>query len=202
MKAGQRGLQFACLDEMWRFAQCVSTSGLAPKGLETPQAILVALQMGAEVGLSPMASLQNIAVINGRPAVWGDAMLAICRGSGLFDESAFEEVWTGSGEDRACTCTVRRLPQGKPIIRSFSLKQAKSAKLDGRDTWKMYPDRMLQMRARSFALRDTFADVLRGFRSVEEVQDEPAVAPAPKNAARSNLDDLAAKLGTVEVVSG
>lgn len=167
---GNRGMQLASLEDAWRFASYLSRSGLAPKGLEKPEAILIAIQMGAEIGLPPMAALQNIAVINGRPAVWGDAMLAVCRSSGVFDEAAFEE--TISPDGKTASCTVRRYPHGNPVTRTFSMDDAKAASLAGKSgPWSQYPTRMLQMRARSWALRDAFSDVLRGLLAVEEARD-------------------------------
>lgn len=203
---GSRGLQLTTLDEMWRFAQAVAVSGLAPKGLERPETIFIALEMGAEVGLPPMAALQNIAVINGRPSLWGDAMLAVCRSSGVFDEGAFDEqvVEKPNGAIEA-TCTVRRLPNGKPVVRSFTLAEAKAAGLAGKQgPWSQYPRRMLQLRARSWALRDGFADVLRGFRAAEEEADlatvvatpEPPLAIPRDRPAASRLDQLMARLAT------
>ena len=53
------------IDEAIRLAKIMAASGLMPKSIETPEAVFVAMQMGAEIGLSPMASVQNIAVING-----------------------------------------------------------------------------------------------------------------------------------------
>lgn len=168
---GERGLSLRSLDDMWRFANYLSRSGLAPKGIETPEAILIAVQMGLELGLTPMAALQNIAVINGRPAVWGDAQLAVCRASAAWMESGFKEEWAGEGDDLHCAVTVQR-KGGNPCVRTFSVRDAKTANLWGKQgPWSQYPKRMLQMRARSYALRDTFGDVLRGFHSVEEVRD-------------------------------
>lgn len=193
--AGPRGLQLSSLDEMWRFAQAVAKSGLAPKGIEHPEAILVALQMGAEVGLTPMASLQNIAVINGRPAIWGDAMSGVCRASGVFDEGAFDEFIEGDGDARKAVCVVRRLPNGKPVRREFTVGMAKKAGLLGKSgPWSSYPERMLQMRARSWALRDCFADFLRGLRIVEEEQEAAMPAVAVRASAPASLDDLTARL--------
>lgn len=167
-----RGVTFNDMGDLWRFATAVANSGLAPKGIEKPEAIVVAIQMGLEIGLSPMASLQNIAVINGRPSLWGDAMLAVCRSSGVFDESAFEETVDGEGQNRKATCTVRRLPNGKPYVSTFSMADAKQAGLQGKaGPWTQYPDRMLKMRARGYALRDTFGDFLRGMYTAEEVRD-------------------------------
>lgn len=171
-RMSQRGVSFSNVADLWNFAKMVANSGLAPKGMEKPEAITVAIQMGLEIGLSPMASLQNIAVINGRPSLWGDAMLAVCRNSGAFDEAAFEETINGEGQARKAVCVVRRLPNGKPCRSEFSMDDAKRAGLQGKaGPWTQYPDRMLKMRARGFALRDTFGDFLRGMYSAEEVRD-------------------------------
>lgn len=80
-----RGIQLRTMDELAKFASTVASSGLAPKGVSTPQQIFVAVQMGLEVGLSPMAALQSIAVINGRPSIYGDAALALVRSSEVYD---------------------------------------------------------------------------------------------------------------------
>ena len=189
--ANDRGLRLASLDDMWRFANYVAESRLAPKGIETPAAILIALQMGAELGLTPMASLQNISIINGRPSVWGDAMLGVCQASGAFDFAAFEETVTAADGVWTATCTVRRFPNGKPIVRTFSMNDAKTAGLQGKTgPWQQYPKRMLQMRARSWALRDAFSDLLRGFKCTEEVSDYQTIdeQPAAKNG-RSTLNE-------------
>ena len=58
------------------------------------------------------------------------------------------------------------------VTRTFSAEDAKRAGLAGKSgPWTQYPDRMMQLRARAFALRDTFADKLRGINVREEVQD-------------------------------
>lgn len=189
-----RGVSFGTVADLWNFAGMVAKSGLAPKGMDKPEAITVAIQMGLEIGLSPMASLQNIAVINGRPSLCGDAMLAVCRNSGVFCEESFSEETAGEGDARTATCTVRRAPKGKPYKATFSVADAKRAGLWGKaGPWTQYPDRMLKMRARGFALRDTFGDFLRGMYSIEEVRDGfedvetvreiPSYSSAPNKAA-------------------
>jgi hypothetical protein len=202
MGYGERGVELGTANDAWAFAQKVASSGLAPKGLEKPEAILIAIQMGAELGLPPMASLQNIAVINGRPSIWGDAMLAVCRASELFDEAAFVETVTKdpSGELTA-TCSCRRLPDGQPIIREFSLTDAKTAGLAGKSgPWQQYPKRMLQMRARSWALRDAFTDLLRGLITAEEARDIPATKVEQISKIDQLTDRLASKNDHVEIV--
>ena len=175
---GQRGLVLHDLDAMQRFAQMVLASELAPTAYKrgsTAQQIAnvcVALQYGLELGLSPMQALQGVAVINGKPTVYGDALLGLCYASGLVEEFSVDVA--GTGDTRGAVCTVKRKGVENTIIRAFTIGDAKRAKLWGRaGPWTQYPDRMLQMRARGFALRDAFADVLRGVISAEEAQDYP-----------------------------
>ena len=193
INSGERGLQLRNLDDMWRFAKYACTSGLTPKGVTTPEAAVIALQCGFELGMGPMASLQSIAVINNRPTLFGDAMLAVCRSSGFFDDGAFEESHRGSGDETHNACTVRRLGASKAITRTFSIADAKKASLWGKQgPWSQYPKRMLQMRARSWALRDAFPDVLKGIYCAEEVIDIPPSRPVPSGGSR--VESLAARL--------
>ena len=186
-----RGVQITDIDGLWRFATAVAASGLAPKGITTKEAIFIAIEMGLEVGLPPMAALQNIAVINGRPSIWGDAQLAVCRGTGEVEE--FTEWYeqggkklarnpTTFGDDTAAVCKVKRRGY-EATETAFSVADAKVARLWGKEgPWSQYPGRMLRFRARSFALRDAFGDALKGLRAAEEVMDDPAevnVTPSP-----------------------
>jgi hypothetical protein len=182
---GNRGLVLGDLESLWRFSGYVAASGLAPKGLQTREAIFVAIQLGLEVGMTPMASLQNIAPINGRPSIWGDAQLGIVRSTGELE--AFEEWFEQGGkrlprnpttftDDTLAVCRVKR--RGYPAAETgFSVQDAKTANLWGKEgPWKQYPFRMLKARARSFALRDQFGDALRGMMSAEEAGDiRPAI---------------------------
>jgi len=164
------GLVPTNMDELWRMACMMSKSGMMPKQIQTPEAVAVAVQMGLEVGLSPMAAVQNIAVINGRPSLWGDAQLAVIMGSGKLEY--INEKVVGAGNDMRAECVVKRTGWKQPVIRDFSVEDAKKANLWGKQgPWSQYPKRMLQMRARSFALRDCFPDALRGFKTAEEIID-------------------------------
>jgi hypothetical protein len=162
----------------WRIASAVCRAGMAPKGLDAPEKAMVAIMHGLEVGLTPMNALQSIAVVNGRPTVWGDGAIALARGSGLLEW--MEEKFEGEeGKDAfKAICTVKRKGEPKPVRGEFSIGDAKVSGLwtkrgrDGQPTpWQQYPKRMLQMRARAFALRDGFADVLKGLAIKEEVED-------------------------------
>ncbi len=66
------------LDEAIKMAELMSASEMVPKDYQgKPGNVLVAVQMGAELGLKPVQSLQNIAVVNGRPSIWGDGLRAL-----------------------------------------------------------------------------------------------------------------------------
>ncbi|MCB1048850.1 MAG: hypothetical protein KDC10_16785, partial [Calditrichaeota bacterium] len=72
------------LEEAMKFAGMLAESEIIPKDfIHKPGNVLVAIQWGMELGLQPMQAMQNIAVINGRPALWGDAVIAIVRASPL-----------------------------------------------------------------------------------------------------------------------
>ncbi len=154
------------LAEAMEFAGMMSKSSIVPKDYQNnPGNILVAIQWGMEIGLQPLQSMQSIAVINGRPSIWGDAMLALVRSSGLL-EAINEEV-----TDTKAVCTIKRRGE-QEVVREFSMQDAKQAGLSGKQgPWAQYPKRMLQMRARAFAMRDVFPDVLRGVHVAEEAQD-------------------------------
>lgn len=151
------------------FSKHLADSDLVPKDFQRkPGNCLIALQWGAELGLKPLQAVQSIAVINGRPAMWGDALMALVRSSPVCE-------WIIEEDDgKTATCRVKR--RGEPEqARTFSIDDAKNAGLSGKSgPWTQYPKRMRQLRARAFALRDVFADVLRGMAMAEEAQDIPA----------------------------
>lgn len=171
------------MGEAMQFAEMISRSDMVPKDYKgKPANVMVAIQWGAEIGLAPLQSLQNIAVINGRPSIYGDSMLALVQGSGLLQ--AINESIEGSGDNRVAVCRIQR--KGNEMQeRRFSIVDAKKASLWAKSgPWSQYPERMMQMRARGFALRDLFADVLRGMHIAEEAMDIPAedVTPPSKPA--------------------
>lgn len=168
--------------EALEMAKVMAVSDLVPvqylRATNPVANIAVAIMYGAKFGLDPFQSVNSIAVINGRPAMWGDAVLAIVMDSGLLEDiderKADDSLAAGQG-----SCTVKRKNMPRPTTRTFSMDEANRAGLiersrgsgKGDGPWITYPGRMLQMRARAFALRDLFPDVLRGMRIVEEEND-------------------------------
>ena len=181
---GNRGVELRSFDEMARFCKAVVNSNLAPKTFQSPEAVMVAIQHGMELGLAPMQALQSIAVINGRPVIWGDAALALATA-----HPDFEDI-DETSKDGTAICTVKR--KGRtPVTREFSEADAKKAGLLGKaGPWTQYPKRMLQMRARAFAIRDAFPDALKGVGIREEISDiKPAKAREIKPAEGLVLPD-------------
>lgn len=153
------------------FSNYLADSDLVPKDFKgKPANCLIAMQWGAELGLKPLQALQNLAIINGRPSLWGDAVIALVRGSPLC------EFVLETDDGNTATCRVKR--RGEPEqVRTFSMTDAQAAGLAGKTgPWTQYPKRMRQMRARAFALRDVFPDVLRGLPVAEELMDGPPPA--------------------------
>lgn len=185
---GSHGLQLTTLPEMWRFAEAVIASRLNPKSLDTVEKVFIAIQMGAEVGLPPMAAIQNIAVINNRAAIWGDAMLAIPMSLGLVEDFKEEQIGEKGKDSFGYRCTTKRRGMSTVYTQEFTVEHAKKAGLWSKEgPWQQYPERMLKLRARGFNLRDAYPDALRGMISVEEARDTPA---EPRNVTASMSEDL------------
>ena len=157
-------------EEAYRIAKVLAASDLVPKDYrEKPENCLVAMQWGADVGLPGLQALQNIAVINGRPSIWGDAAKALALNHRECQD--IQEFLTGEGDDLTAVCIAKRKNK-RDVEQRFSVADAKKAGLWGKQgPWQNYPKRMLQMRARGFALRDQFPDALRGLVLAEEAQD-------------------------------
>ncbi len=157
----------ATVKEGMELAAWIAKSDLAPRDYkDKPQNVLIAMQMGLEVGLSPMQAIQSICVVNGRPTIWGDAMLALVQ-----NHPAFESIDENESTAEKGVCVVKRRGM-EPQRREFSVEDAKKAGLFGKQgPWQTAPARMLKLRARAFALRDTFADALRGLQAAEEQRD-------------------------------
>jgi hypothetical protein len=161
----------ATLAEAHEFAGMLAKSDLVPKSYQNkPGDIMIAGAMGARLGLDVFTALAGIAVVNGRPTLYGDAMLAVCQSRPDFEDIA--EMVKGQGDSLEATCTVKRKGRS-PYVATFTAADAKRANLWGKQgPWTAMPQRMCQMRARSFALRGAFADALAGFHAREEIEDD------------------------------
>jgi len=161
-------------EEAYRFANFIAESNVIPKEFQkSPANVMVVVQLGMELGVSPMQSIQSMYVVNGRPSIFGDLPLAIVYRSGLLEQ--IEE----QGDEKSSSCTVKRKGY-PPITRTFSMAEAVRAGLPKRNpTYETYPKRMLQFRSRALALRDAFPDVLKGVWIREEHEEDEATDVTP-----------------------
>lgn len=189
---GPNGLDFQDIAGLWRIAKMIHVAKLFPKGLESPEAICIAIAKGRSVGIiDPFQAVESIAVINGKACLYGDAPLAICRQNPHWQERGFEEYFEQGGEriegnpatwtdeTTSAVCITQRR-HGKPRVTRFSVADAKRAKLWGKEgPWMMYPARMLMFRARGYNLRDNFGDSIKGLsiRELHEVDEERNITP-------------------------
>lgn len=187
------GFSPATLGEAMEFSKMLADSNMVPKAYQNkPGDIMVCVQWGMELGLAPLQAMQNIAVINGKPSVWGDALIAMVQASPVCED--IEEWIEGEGTPNPVAICIAKRKGRKPVTAKFSVDDARRAGLWGKQgPWTQYPQRMLKMRARGFALRDAFPDVLKGMITAEEAQDYPADAkPAEiKDIPRNPLDAIA-----------
>lgn len=176
---GHGAITITGLDEAWRLAGHMAKSTAIPKSLihsnyeQTQANVFVSIQYGAEIGLKPMQAVQNIAVVNGLPSLWGDGMRAVVVASSLCKylregvdrkDPKNHTTWVG-------WCESERTDNGEKLREEFSWDDAVRAGLAGKDTYRQYPQRMLQARARSWCCRGLYPDVLKGIGSAEEQQD-------------------------------
>lgn len=181
----RHGVQLQTIEDLFRFSKAVVAAGLAPKGLEKVESVFIAIQMGMELGISPMAAIQNIGVINGKPKIYGSMPLAMVRASGHLEW--IKETIEGTGDSRKAVCVTKRKGEADPKTSTFSVDDAKKAGLWGKNTWSAYPERMLMYRARGFNLDDNFSDVLKGMASHDMVIDVQSEVVTPR------VKDLTAK---------
>jgi hypothetical protein len=159
-------------DQAIKVAEYVNKSALVPDAYRgKPADIVIAMQYGMELGLSPMQALQSVAVINGKPSIYGDALPAVVMLHPDFEDVDAPEPTGSNPEEWVAPCTVKRRGRA-PVTRTFSTADAKAAGLWKKaGPWTNYPKRMLMMRARAFALRDAFPDRMKGLTTVEEAID-------------------------------
>ena len=143
-------------------------SELIPSSFKNPANAWYAILYGRNMGLSPIYSLCNVAVINGKPSLSAEAMLAVCKRS---PEYGGIEV---KSSDTECEVTLKRMYKNGVVdttTTSFSMADAKKAGLlDAKSQmYQKYPRQMLRARAVALACRYTFGDLLAGTYSPEEI---------------------------------
>ena len=162
------------IEEEYRLASIFSKSAgdMVPKCFNTPEKVMIAWTLCSELGLGRSA-IKDMWVNNGVPNIHSDLPLSLVRASGRmksitevqFDAKGLAICEKNGNMDADCVsavCRSTRADTGETIERSFTLAEAKKASLVSKDNWRYYARRMLQMRARSWTLKDLYTDVLKG----------------------------------------
>lgn len=214
-QANRRGVVINSIDDAARLAQGFASSGMIPEAYKvkknvrddqgnivevvdwpsTTARVMIAIMKGIEVGLPPITSMEWIIPVNNRSCIWGDGALALIENSGLLELK--QEYFEGDFKTDTwkAVCILKKKGRAEPVVREFTWKQAKDANLTTKGkAWPAYPGRMLQMRARSLAMRDEFSEVLQGLHIAEEQQDIVDSTPAQevKKAAQQDEFTMAA----------
>ena len=165
---------FAKYELAKRVAHTLAQSNIVPDAYRgRPNDVFVAINMGSELGMEPFQAIQSIAVIEGKPCLYGDGLIGVVRASPKcmwIEEELSEDGLTA-------TCKTQRRSDPNPITASYSMTDAMQAGIDSKFNWKKHPKRMLQMRARAYCLRDAYPDLLKGLGVVEERQDHEDTPP-------------------------
>ena len=152
-----------------RMAQAIAKSGLF--GLKDQTQVLALMAVAQAEGRHPASVARDYHVIQGRPALKADAMLARFQAAG----GAVE--WICYTDDKVEAKFSH--PQGGSLTLAWTLEQAKKIGLATKDNWKSYPRAMLRARVISEGIRTVYPGVLVGEYTPEEVQDFKEVNPRP-----------------------
>lgn len=154
------------LPEVQSMAEVLSKSTLLPDALKGKAAdVVVQILAGQELGLAPMASIRGVHIVQGKPLLSADTMVALVMGSGLCEYfSLVEET-----ETKVVYETKRK---GSPHTQraSWSDEDTKLAGLNTKDNWRLHRKQMRRARARAILARDVYPDVLAGCYDPDEIQ--------------------------------
>lgn len=190
------------LEEQLRIAQLAIKSGLMPTSLKTPEQVLLVMQRGAELGFKAHAAIDYLYPVNGRVRLTPAGAKALALQSGLLAD--YSERVDGVGDERTAVVIVQRKGIKTPTVGKFSIADARRARLEKKDNWQSYQDRMLLARARGFAFMDAFADLVGGMQVRETYDLDPgevvATEPAVRQIPAATPDPMLASLGVPQQV--
>lgn len=171
---GKTDLEPQNLTELMALAELIAKSEVCPQSYRNkPGDIIVAGQLGRSLGFGVLLSLQTIAVINGRPSIWGDGGLGLVQASGLLEEFDEDDPTKAKAQGFG-RCKMKRRGMPNAMEYRFTRAEAQAQNLLGKDSWKKDEGAMLCWRARWRCMRAQFSDVLKGINAAEEIIDAEA----------------------------
>lgn len=150
-------------------AQLVPT-GFLPSTIKTPQQAVAIMLKGRELTVPPMYALSNIVIVNGKPSISAEMMLAL-----IYRDHGKKAIRVNHSDDTQCTIEYRL--DGWPDVSSytFAIDQARKAGLLANQTWAKYPAAMLRARCISAVARMAFPESIAGMYSPGELGEDVTV---------------------------
>lgn len=143
-------------------ATALVKSGFLPPAVNTPEKAIALALAGKELGVGIMESMRSINIIQGKPTISPQLMLALANRTGNLKDIEIDK------NDERCVVTITRKGR-KPHTETFGIKEATALGLIGRDNYKKQPAVMFSWRCLAAALRVTFPDVVLGLYTPEEL---------------------------------
>lgn len=164
----------ADFDVMLRQAQILVKTGFLPKAIDTPEKAVAIILTGRELGIGTMQALRSIDVINGKPTVSPQLMLALINQSGQLENLSIQQ------DDAGVTCAMKRKNRDAHS-EYFGFVEAKQLGLDGKDNYRKQPFTMFRWRAVASCARVVFPDVILGLYTPDEMGVETAAEDEAPN---------------------
>ena len=186
-----------------KLAGQLANSEMVPKCFRgKPSDLFLCWAMGYQIGIPPEQAMNCIMILNGKAVMWGDEMLALCMSHPDFIDIIEDPIVGAAGSVTGYTCTLSRKNRTNTVS-VFTLDMAKKAGLLAKGgVWNQYPERMLKLRARGFALRDAFPDALKGIKSREEVEDYIDADYIVHDKKGSRTEQLKQELINADIIQG
>lgn len=152
-----------------RMARTLFASGLLPKGANSPEKAMAIILLGRELSVAPWQAISTINVIDGKPTISPQLMLALIEASGQSEDMKIT--------DDGNTCTVIMTRKGRsPHTETFSMQDAVALNLDGKYNWKQQPKTMRKWRTVAACARVVYPDVILGLYTPEEMGADVTVS--------------------------
>lgn len=172
------------LEQIKEVGMVIIKSGFCPEHFKQSQdavGAIMCIEAGRKIGLSWMQSLSDIYPVKGRIGIMGTAAKAVIFSSGVLE--SWEEFTEGEypNPDYKHITISKRKDLPKIFRTEFSVYDAQVAGLMQKDIYKKYGKRMIAWRDIGFHASDYYQDILKGMKTVEELNDfEPLVPGADK----------------------
>jgi len=164
----------ASIDEALAVSKLLVSSRLLPRSITAPEAAFAVIVTGRELGLSAMQALRAIHIVEGKPTLSADLMVALVKRS---EACLFFRLVESSAA--VATYEAHRRGEPSPTRLSFSMDEAKAAGVTGKDNWRKYPAAMLRARCAAALARAVFPDLVLGVYDPDELAPTVDVTPAP-----------------------